>query len=136
MWNIFQGFRSSPSSSSLAAAAALDSVRQVEAKYPALLFKQQLTAEVEKMYGIIRDNLKRELSSLISLCIQVFSKTSLSTSIVQHHSSIVILLYLKFSFVLLPIISKRFVIVRNQIYHFVPQKICESKSSGGSHNPT
>ncbi|KNA25025.1 hypothetical protein SOVF_010320 [Spinacia oleracea] len=64
------GFRSSPSSSSLAAAAALDSVRQVEAKYPALLFKQQLTAYVEKIYGIIRDNLKRELSSLISLCIQ------------------------------------------------------------------
>ncbi|KAL2900419.1 Myosin-6 [Bienertia sinuspersici] len=64
------GFRSSPSSASLSAAAALDSVRQVEAKYPALLFKQQLTAYVEKIYGIIRDNLKRELSSLLSLCIQ------------------------------------------------------------------
>ncbi|GAB4841283.1 hypothetical protein Ancab_022015 [Ancistrocladus abbreviatus] len=64
------GFRSSPSSSNLAATASLEAVRQVEAKYPALLFKQQLTAYVEKIYGIIRDNLKRELSSLLSLCIQ------------------------------------------------------------------
>ncbi|XP_050206968.1 myosin-6-like [Mercurialis annua] len=64
------GFRSSPSSSNLAAAAALAVVRQVEAKYPALLFKQQLAAYMEKIYGIIRDNLKKELSSLLSLCIQ------------------------------------------------------------------
>ncbi|KAL0418596.1 UNVERIFIED_CONTAM: Myosin-8 [Sesamum radiatum] len=65
------GFRSSPSSVNLtAAAAALEAVRQVEAKYPALLFKQQLTAYVEKIYGIIRDNLKKELGSLLALCIQ------------------------------------------------------------------
>ncbi|KDP26440.1 hypothetical protein JCGZ_17598 [Jatropha curcas] len=65
------GFRSSPSSSNLAAAAAAPTVvRQVEAKYPALLFKQQLAAYVEKIYGIIRDNLKKELSSFLSLCIQ------------------------------------------------------------------
>lgn len=50
---------------------ALDVVRQVEAKYPALLFKQQLTAYVEKIFGIIRDNVKKDMSSLISLCIQV-----------------------------------------------------------------
>lgn len=65
------GFRSSPSTVNLAAAnAALEVVRQVEAKYPALLFKQQLTAYVEKMYGIIRDNLKKELGSFLTLCIQ------------------------------------------------------------------
>jgi myosin-5 len=64
------GFRSSPSSSNLAASTALAIVRQVEAKYPALLFKQHLAAYVEKIYGIIRDNLKKELSSLLSLCIQ------------------------------------------------------------------
>ncbi|KAI4340291.1 hypothetical protein MLD38_025142 [Melastoma candidum] len=63
------GFRSSPSSSNLAAATAA-AIRKVEAKYPALLFKQQLTAYVEKIYGIIRDNLKKELGSLLSLCIQ------------------------------------------------------------------
>lgn len=65
-----QGFRSS-SVNVTAAAAAIDVVRQVEAKYPALLFKQQLTAYVEKIYGIIRDNLKKDLNSLLSLCIQV-----------------------------------------------------------------
>jgi len=46
-------------------------VREVEAKYPALLFKQQLTAYVEKIYGIIRDNMKKDMTSLLSLCIQV-----------------------------------------------------------------
>ncbi|KAL2556956.1 Myosin-6 [Forsythia ovata] len=65
------GFRSSPSTVNFAAAAAaLETVRQVEAKYPALLFKQQLTAYVEKIYGIIRDNSKKELGSLLALCIQ------------------------------------------------------------------
>ncbi|KAK6122938.1 hypothetical protein DH2020_043315 [Rehmannia glutinosa] len=64
-----QGFRSSPSSDNLPI-GGLDGVHQVEAKYPALLFKQQLTAYVEKIYGIIRDNAKKELSSLITSCIQ------------------------------------------------------------------
>jgi myosin V len=49
----------------------LGDLRQVEAKYPALLFKQQLTAFLEKIYGMIRDNLKREISPLVGLCIQV-----------------------------------------------------------------
>jgi len=43
----------------------------IEAKYPALLFKQQLTAYVEKIYGMIRDNLKKEISPQLGLCIQV-----------------------------------------------------------------
>ncbi|KAK7397333.1 hypothetical protein VNO78_18501 [Psophocarpus tetragonolobus] len=43
---------------------------KVDAKYPALLFKQQLTAYVEKIYGMIRDNLKKEISPLLGLCIQ------------------------------------------------------------------
>jgi myosin-5 len=49
----------------------LGDLRQVEAKYPALLFKQQLTAFLEKIYGMIRDNLKKEISPLLGLCIQV-----------------------------------------------------------------
>jgi myosin-5 len=49
----------------------LAEVYQVEAKYPAIAFKQQLTALLEKIYGIIRHNLKKELSPLLSLCIQV-----------------------------------------------------------------
>ncbi|XP_020581074.1 myosin-17-like [Phalaenopsis equestris] len=48
----------------------LNDLRQVEAKYPALLFKQQLTAFLEKIYGMIRDNLKKEISPLLGLCIQ------------------------------------------------------------------
>ncbi|KAK4757816.1 hypothetical protein SAY87_019117 [Trapa incisa] len=59
-----QSFRSSPSSTSLDVAA------QVDAKYPALLFRQQLTAYVETIYGIIRDNLKNELSPFLSSCVQ------------------------------------------------------------------
>lgn len=51
----------------------LDDLRQVEAKYPALLFKQQLTAFLEKIYGMIRDSLKKEISPLLGLCIQVYA---------------------------------------------------------------
>jgi len=54
-----------------------DTASMVEAKYPALRFKQQLTAYVEKiygielLYGIIKDNLKKEISPFLTLCIQV-----------------------------------------------------------------
>nr|BAA87057.1 unconventional myosin heavy chain [Chara corallina] len=48
----------------------LDNVRQVEAKYPALLFKQQLSAYVEKIYGMLRDRLKKEITPLLGSCIQ------------------------------------------------------------------
>lgn len=61
-----QGFRSSPSSANL----QLDIVRPVEAKYPALLFKQQLTAYVEKIFAILRDNFKKELTPLLSSCVR------------------------------------------------------------------
>ncbi|XP_050209434.1 myosin-12 [Mercurialis annua] len=43
---------------------------KVEAKYPALLFKQHLTAYVEKIYGLIRDSVKKEISQFLHLCIQ------------------------------------------------------------------
>ncbi|XP_020213120.1 myosin-6 [Cajanus cajan] len=62
-------FLSSPSSANLAAPPS-DVVRKVEAKYPALLFKQQLTAYLEKIYGIIRDNLKKDLTPVLALCVQ------------------------------------------------------------------
>ena len=71
-----QGLRASPQSAGLSflngrTLGRLDDLRQVEAKYPALLFKQQLTAFLEKIYGMIRDNLKKEISPLLGLCIQV-----------------------------------------------------------------
>ncbi|KAG6509115.1 hypothetical protein ZIOFF_034506 [Zingiber officinale] len=56
----------------------LSAVQQVEAKYPALLFKLQLTAYVEKIYGIIRDNVKKDLLRLLSLCIQAPRAASVS----------------------------------------------------------
>ncbi|KAJ8460564.1 hypothetical protein OPV22_033490 [Ensete ventricosum] len=74
-----QSFRGTPQGMNLSfvngSLTAVDKLHQVEAKYPALLFKQQLTAYVEKIYGMIRDNLKKEISPLLGLCIQA-SRTS------------------------------------------------------------
>ncbi|KAL6556709.1 hypothetical protein OROGR_005997 [Orobanche gracilis] len=47
-----------------------DGLSHMEAKYPSLLFKQRLTACVEKIFGWIRDNLKKEISPLLGQCIQ------------------------------------------------------------------
>lgn len=66
----FQSFRASPSFANISI-GGLDGVRQVEAKIPALFFKEQLTAYTEKIYGIIRDNVKKELSPVLSSCIEV-----------------------------------------------------------------
>nr|AAM14807.1 putative myosin heavy chain [Arabidopsis thaliana] len=65
-----QGFRS-PSSASLSG----DVVQQVDARYPALLFKQQLTAYIETIYGIFQENVKRKLAPVLSSCIQENSPT-------------------------------------------------------------
>ncbi|KAK8937305.1 hypothetical protein KSP39_PZI012267 [Platanthera zijinensis] len=51
-------------------ASKSDSQSRVDAKYPALLFKQQLTAYVEKIYGKIRDRLKKEIGPFLTMCIQ------------------------------------------------------------------
>uniref|UniRef100_A0A0E0D4P8 Myosin motor domain-containing protein n=1 Tax=Oryza meridionalis TaxID=40149 RepID=A0A0E0D4P8_9ORYZ len=72
---VFSGMRASPQSAGRPFLASrlmggIGDLRQVEAKYPALLFKQQLTAFLEKIYGMIRDNLKKEISPLLGLCIQ------------------------------------------------------------------
>ncbi|KAI7727736.1 hypothetical protein M8C21_005995 [Ambrosia artemisiifolia] len=83
------GLRASPQSAGLSflngrVLGKFDDLRQVEAKYPALLFKQQLTAFLEKIYGMIRDNLKKEISPLLGLCIQlsnVHPKISVSKSL-------------------------------------------------------
>ncbi|EFH66494.1 hypothetical protein ARALYDRAFT_889165 [Arabidopsis lyrata subsp. lyrata] len=74
---VSQSFRGSPQSagfpfmSGRAIGGGVDELRQVEAKYPALLFKQQLTAFLEKIYGMIRDKMKKEISPLLASCIQV-----------------------------------------------------------------
>ncbi|GLC68235.1 hypothetical protein PLESTF_000665000 [Pleodorina starrii] len=43
--------------------------KQVEAKYPALLFKQQLDAFVQKIFPMIRDNVRKEISPMLNNCI-------------------------------------------------------------------
>ncbi|KAI7749594.1 hypothetical protein M8C21_021896 [Ambrosia artemisiifolia] len=63
-----RGFDLSFASGSLS--NGVEGFSKVEAKYPALLFKQQLTAYVEKIYGMIRDNLKKEISPFLGMCIQ------------------------------------------------------------------
>ncbi|KIY93995.1 myosin heavy chain, class XI [Monoraphidium neglectum] len=43
--------------------------RLVEAKYPALLFKQQLDAFVQKIFPMLRDNVKKAITPLLAHCI-------------------------------------------------------------------
>eukprot|EP00210_Caulerpa_lentillifera_P001139 g1097.t1 len=42
---------------------------QVEAKYPALLFKQQLDAFVQRIFPTLRDNIRKEITNHLSACI-------------------------------------------------------------------
>ncbi|KAL5720520.1 hypothetical protein ACHQM5_013185 [Ranunculus cassubicifolius] len=69
-----QGLRSSPTSMGISSGysgmVGKSEKSRIEAKYPALLFKQHLTAYIEKIYGMIRDSLKKEISSFLNLCIQ------------------------------------------------------------------
>ncbi|XP_042055117.1 myosin-7-like [Salvia splendens] len=74
-----QSFRTSPSFADISI-GGVDGIRQVEAKYPALLFKEQLTAYIEKIYSIIRDNAKKELSPVLSSCIEALKKSPTQSS--------------------------------------------------------
>ncbi|OIW05358.1 hypothetical protein TanjilG_28823 [Lupinus angustifolius] len=70
-----QGFRSSSTGMGISSgySGMVDKSNEqfkVEAKYPAILFKQHLTAYVEKIYGMIRDSLKKEIIPFLNLCIQ------------------------------------------------------------------
>ncbi|KAJ4883545.1 Myosin family protein with Dil domain [Raphanus sativus] len=53
-----------------AVVSSSDRQMQVDTKYPAIHFKQQLIGFLEKMYVMIRDNLKIEIFSLLRLCAQ------------------------------------------------------------------
>lgn len=43
--------------------------KPVEAKYPALLFKQQLDAFVQKIFPMMRDNVKKQITPMLANCI-------------------------------------------------------------------
>ena len=47
-------------------------LQKVEAKNPALVFKGQLRGFLEKVYGMIRDNLVKEISPLLGCCIEAW----------------------------------------------------------------
>ncbi|KAI3923089.1 hypothetical protein MKW92_045019 [Papaver armeniacum] len=87
-----QGLRTSPISSGYSGMVGKPEKSKVEAKYPALLFKQHLTAYVEKIYGMIRDSLKKEISPFLNLCIQAPRSTrarSIRGASKNMHSNIV-----------------------------------------------
>ncbi|XP_034585927.1 myosin-17 [Setaria viridis] len=70
---IFQANQTSNSGLAYFSAQSVDGAsgfHQIEAKYPALLFKQQLVDQIEKVYGMISDRMKKELNPLLELCIQ------------------------------------------------------------------
>ncbi|KAL1545296.1 myosin-6-like [Salvia divinorum] len=69
-----QSFRGSPSFANISI-GGLDVIKLVEAKYPASLFKEQLTAYIEKIYGIIRDNAKKDLTPVLSSCIEALKNS-------------------------------------------------------------
>ncbi|KAL0694088.1 hypothetical protein Bca4012_061268 [Brassica carinata] len=94
---------------------AAEAIRPVDAKAPALHFKQQLAAYVEKIIGIIWDKLKKELNASLTLCIQApktFKGTALmSDSTAKYWQGIVegldaLLSTLKENFVPLVLIQK------------------------------
>ncbi|KAL4581318.1 hypothetical protein LXL04_017530 [Taraxacum kok-saghyz] len=55
-------------------------VQQVEGKKPALVFMQHLTGYIQKMYDIIFINLRKELGSILTSCIQEMSTGMLKSS--------------------------------------------------------
>eukprot|EP00267_Zea_mays_P056043 XP_023156079.1 uncharacterized protein LOC100383772 isoform X5 [Zea mays] len=70
---IFQANQTSSSGLACLSAQSVDGgtvFHQIEARYPASLFKQQLVDQVEKVYGVISDKIKKELNPLLELCIQ------------------------------------------------------------------
>ncbi|ESQ50397.1 hypothetical protein EUTSA_v10001881mg [Eutrema salsugineum] len=110
---------------------AAEAIRPVDAKDPALHFKQQLAAYVEKITGIIWDNLKKELNTFLSLCIQApksFKGTALlSTSTAKYWQGIIegldaLLSTLEENFVPPVLIQKIF----SQAFSLINAQLCNS----------
>jgi myosin-5 len=54
--------------------------QKVEAKYPALLFKQQLDAFVQKIFSLLRDNIKKDIAPTLNHCIHAPRGRAASTA--------------------------------------------------------
>eukprot|EP01025_Chloroclados_australasicus_P055566 TRINITY_DN6759_c0_g1_i2.p1 TRINITY_DN6759_c0_g1~~TRINITY_DN6759_c0_g1_i2.p1 ORF type:complete len:1608 (-),score=236.01 TRINITY_DN6759_c0_g1_i2:671-5494(-) len=50
--------------------------RQIEAKYPALLFKQQLDNFVQKIFPLLRDNIKKSITAHLAACVHAPKSSS------------------------------------------------------------
>ncbi|XP_023641594.1 myosin-13 isoform X2 [Capsella rubella] len=110
---------------------AAEAIRPVDAKDPALHFKQQLEAYVEKIIGIIWDNLKKELNTFVTLCIQApktFKGNALiSTTTAKYWQEIIdgldaLLSTLKESFVPAVLIQK----IYSQAFSLINVQLCNS----------
>ncbi|XP_010416021.1 PREDICTED: myosin-13 isoform X2 [Camelina sativa] len=110
---------------------AAEAIRPVDAKDPALHFKQQLEAYVEKIIGIIWDNLKKELNTFVTLCIQApktFKGNALiSITTAKYWQEIIecldaLLTTLKESFVPAVLIQKIF----SQAFSLINVQLCNS----------
>lgn len=100
-------------------------LQQVEAKRPALLFKGHLTGFLEKVYGMIRDNLVKEISPLLGCCIE--APTIICQALFDHWQSIVNILteyfgVLKSNYVPSSLISKMF----TQVFSFIDVQLFNS----------
>ncbi|CAN7090431.1 unnamed protein product [Brassica rapa subsp. narinosa] len=111
---------------------AAEAIRPVDAKAPALHFKQQLAAYVEKIIEIMWDKLKKELNTSLTLCIQApktFKGTALmSDSTAKYWQGIIegldaLLSTLKENFVPLvliqKILSQAFTLINVQLWNSV-----------------
>eukprot|EP00887_Chlorella_sp_A99_P001914 scaffold18.g1914.t1 len=63
------GYGASPGGEASIHGGGAGGFRQVESKYPALLFKQQLDACVQRIFPMLRDNVKKDLMPLLTACI-------------------------------------------------------------------
>ncbi|KAM0876446.1 hypothetical protein ACQ4PT_036142 [Festuca glaucescens] len=100
-------------------------LQQIEAKRPALLFKGHLTGFLEKVYGMIRDNLVKETSPLLGCCIE--APTIICQALFDHWQSIVNILteylgVLKSNYVPSSLISKMF----TQVFSFIDVQLFNS----------
>ncbi|KQK17928.1 hypothetical protein BRADI_1g37626v3 [Brachypodium distachyon] len=100
-------------------------MQQIEAKRPALLFKGHLTGFFEKVYGMIIDNLTKEISPLLGCCIE--APTITSQALFDHWQRIVniltdCLLILKSNYVSSFLISKVF----TRLFSFIDVQLFNS----------
>lgn len=63
-------------------------VSHIDAKYPAFLFKQQLAALVEKIYGTLRDRVKKDVTPQFATCIQAPRQRSGTATLTRSASGV------------------------------------------------